>query len=458
MNINFIDGVEHLHGNLYKIPFSEIITTDRSEDESEYVFSNPRMLTKKGVETLSDKNLSKDLRENIKVRTLLTPFICRWIKNSEGKMSPQLVGGDRRYRALDYLINKKEMVADPRTCERAAIQADIAYEYVVAQVFNCENDLEASVLSWAENKNRIDLTEGHEIAAVLELRKFDANDDQILEILQKDSKWLHETDELIGSLDDETLNDVIEDRIKRGAAVLLSKIDDLDKRSEVRIGALEKAEKAYEKDTEKLDKQLGSILIKKSRAETKKAIAETISDEKLFEQSQKVLDRVEEREGDIEIKKSKVKPIASAKMVAKAAEEAGVDEFSSKKAGVRTIKKVIQTIQSLIDNDGETFGEDSFIVDVAVLELVKMALENHVLNNSDDFMDTLTGWNDTYSDTPSIPDHTIDETDEDIDEDEDEDIDEDISEDADDIDAVEAESLSDYEKTNPASFEDDEDI
>ena len=55
--------------------------------------------------------------------------------------------------------------------------ADVAYEFVVCQIFECDSDLDAAILSWAENKNRVDLNEGHEIAALMELRKHSATDD-----------------------------------------------------------------------------------------------------------------------------------------------------------------------------------------------------------------------------------------------------------------------------------------
>jgi ParB-like chromosome segregation protein Spo0J len=76
------------------------------------VFDNPRRLTKKGDAELTDKQLSLELRESIKKHTLLSPLICRWAQDGEGYY-PQLVGGERRYRALSYLRTKKELVNDP---------------------------------------------------------------------------------------------------------------------------------------------------------------------------------------------------------------------------------------------------------------------------------------------------------------------------------------------------------
>ena len=106
------EGVEQVSATFYKIPFDLIHTTDDEdfeEQSSEYLFSNPRRLTKQGDSELIDKQLSSELRESIKKHCLLSPLVCRWVKDEEGYY-PQLVGGERRYRALSYLRNKKELV------------------------------------------------------------------------------------------------------------------------------------------------------------------------------------------------------------------------------------------------------------------------------------------------------------------------------------------------------------
>jgi len=435
-------GVEQLHGNFYKVPFSSILTPDKTEDSSDYSFSNPRLLTQTGLNALTDKKVSSDLREDIKKRTLLTALICRWVDHN-GELRPQLVGGDRRYRALDYLIKRKEEVVDPRTQGTSKATADVAYEHIVCQIFSCETDLDAAVLSWAENKNRVDLTEGHEIAAVMELRKFNVPDDRILEVLQKDSKWLKETDDLIESLDQESLNLLCEDKLKRGAAIHVAKID-VEKRPAVLKAALERSEEIHDRKIEALDKQLVSVNKKKDRAETKKVIAEGCGDKKLLERAQKVLNRSEEREKEIAEKRSKSKPIASKKMVEVACKEVGVDVDESKKAGKKSIRKVMDQIQEIIEKEGEiSFLEgESIFLDVTFLELIKMVLDKHALNDSIDFAETLSEWRDLFPEEGSVATEDEEEEDQDEeessltdqdneDEDEDEDKDEDKDEDED---------------------------
>ena len=230
------DSFKHLYGSLFAVPFNAIVVPDAEEDdEQEYRFRNPRLLTEFGQAAFLDKTACTALRESIKSKTLLNHLVCRWVE-VDGQYVPQLVGGDRRYRAIEFLIRKKEIVTDPRSAKMddkgqwqySKCSADIAYETIPCQVFAVNSDLDALALSWAENKSRIELSEGHEVAEVIKLRKFDASDERILEILQQDPKWLAETDELIASLDEESLADLLEARIDRASAIELSAIKNID--------------------------------------------------------------------------------------------------------------------------------------------------------------------------------------------------------------------------------------
>ena len=234
-------GTKHLYGNLYIIPFASIKTPDPDDSgERGYVFKNPRMNTERGQADLLDKKLSEELRQSIKKNTLLNPLVCRWVKQGD-ELAPMVIGGDRRYRCLEYLIRKKEEVADPRAltnedgfCNFSTAAADKAYEFVACQVFAVNDDLEALALSWAENKSRINLTDGHEVAEVIKLRDSHATDAQIMSVLQRDSRWLASTDRLIASLDAITLADLMEGRLDRDSAERLAAIGDLSVRSQVR--------------------------------------------------------------------------------------------------------------------------------------------------------------------------------------------------------------------------------
>ena len=246
---------KHLYGSLFAVPFNAILTPDNEDDdELEYKFRNPRLLTDAGQAAFLDKAACANLRESIKNKTLLNPLVCRWVE-IDGQYVPQLVGGDRRYRAIEFLIRKKEIVTDPRSAKMddkgqwqySKCSADIAYETIPCQIFAVNSDLDALALSWAENKSRIELSEGHEVAEVIKLRKFDASDERILEILQRDAKWLAETDDLIATLDEDTLSDLLESRIDRASAIELSAIQNIDLRTKIREAANEASQEVCEK-------------------------------------------------------------------------------------------------------------------------------------------------------------------------------------------------------------------
>ena len=137
-NLPLPEGTQHLTGNLFMVPFSSIRAPE----------GNPRLLTESGLANIIDKQLANELRESIKNNTLLNPLVCRWTKDENGNLFPIVEGGDRRYRSLDYLIRRKEIVVDPRNIKvdengqwhRSMVPANEAYEFVPCQVFFCNND------------------------------------------------------------------------------------------------------------------------------------------------------------------------------------------------------------------------------------------------------------------------------------------------------------------------------
>lgn len=398
---NLPQGVQQLYGTLYTVPFGMIIVPDADGNEEEYKFSNPRMLTEQGTADLMDKRLSADLRESIKSKTLLNPLVCRWVKK-DGVNCPQLVGGDRRYRALDFLIRKKEIVTDPRSLHLTdegewtykQVSADEAYATVPCQVFAVPNDLDALALSWAENKGRIDLSEGHEVAEVIKLRKFGATDEKILEILQREEKWLAETDRLIAELDPETLADLIEARMTRSCAAELCAINDIELRSKIRTKANEAATETYQKKIKRYQSQIEKALDEREIAEGAVADAEfhddkegvAVAEAKVEEASAKVARNVKERDAEA--------PVATAKNVRDAKAEAGVDGKDDEKP-LRMLRpsKVqdgVDYLDALIGNGGTCLeNPPTFVADVEELKLARRILNNNILANEADFAVTI---------------------------------------------------------------------
>lgn len=409
---NVPQGIKQLYGTLYVVPFNSIIIPNSNGNDKEYNFMNPRMLTEQGTADLMDKRKSADLRESIKTKTLLNPLVCRWVKK-DGVNYPQLVGGDRRYRALDFLIRKKEIVTDPRSLHLnddgewiyKQVSADEAYATIPCQIFAVTNDLDALALSWAENKNRLDLTEGHEVAEVIKLRKFGAGDDKILEILQREEKWLAETDRLIAELDNETLTDLIESRMTRACAAELCSIGDIELRTKIRIEANQQANETYQKKIKRYQQRIEKALDEREIAEGAVADAEFSNDKEGIETAKAAVE-----EASTKLKKSvdlrdAAQPMATAKNVRNAASESGIKPDKSPKSPksgtgngddkVRMLKasKVEagrDYLDKLIGNNGQCLeNPPTFVAEIEELKLVRRILNNNVLANEEDFASTI---------------------------------------------------------------------
>ena len=294
MSFDLPQSVKNLHGTLFLVPFNLIEVPEADQSAGNYQFYNPRLITESGQNDLIDADLSKILKEDIKNITMMVPLICRYIQETK---SIQLVGGDRRYRALSQLIQKHEMVRDPSCIiegdngkeEYAWKVADEVYKDVICQIYNAESDLDALAYSYSENACRKNLNDGHDVALLMELRKFKATDDQILSILQKNKLWLRDTDHLVKRLDSSTLNDLLEGRINRLAAIKLSEIDDVEERNEIRETANEIAESRNEQKTMRDSRRLNRATKEKQIAEVEIQLADQ-NDEVEIEIAQANLD------------------------------------------------------------------------------------------------------------------------------------------------------------------------
>lgn len=390
--------IQHLYGSLFAVPFDAIVTPDIDEEtEDQYRFKNPRLNTDAGQSDLMDKAASAELRESIKNNTLLNPLVCRWVEDGDS-LVPQLVGGDRRYRAVDFLIRKKEIVTDPRSAkldekgiwQYTKCSADQAYAKIACQIFACNSDLDALALSWAENKSRINLSEGHEVAEVIKLRKFDASDERILEILQRDAKWLAETDDLISNLDEATLSDLLESRIDRGSAISLVAIADIEKRTKVREAANASSKETCDKRIQRLQKQIETALDKKEIAEGSFADAEFQKDEVGMEEAKSSVAVADKQVKTMIKERDETVPVTTTKDVKKAAISNGVEEDDRmpRALSAKKLKAGLAYIDSLIENDGECL-DGEFTANINTLKLVRSIFNNNILANDDNFAATL---------------------------------------------------------------------
>lgn len=395
-------GTTHLHGTFFRIPFSAIKVPDelmQDEDSEEYKFCNPRGLTRSGANDLVGKKSSNELRESIKKRTLLNPMVCRW-QQEGNSLVPMLVGGDRRYRALDYLIKHDVEVADPRNCKyeedgkirQAMCSAREAYNTVVCQVFAVNDDLEALAISWAENKNRINLTDGHEVAEVIKLRKHNATDAVILEILQRDEKWLAETDRIISKADQITLDNLLENRINRSAAINLLEIPDEAKREQILSMANQLADEKHKQKKEKVDKLVEMAKSEMEEAQGQLVDCEFLDDEEGVEEAKEAIEKANQKVKKSTKKRDSLKSTTTTRDVNKAknqlAEELDLDQKMDRVLSARKIKHGIDYLKELIRDDGAC-QHGKFKADTNSVQLLIRILEENVLSNDADFPKTL---------------------------------------------------------------------
>ena len=380
------EGTKHLSGNLYLVPFASI----RGPKE------NPRLLTEQGRSDLLDRDNSIQLRDSICRDTLLSPLVCRW-DIEEGKAIPVIVGGDRRHRALEYLIRNKVDVSDPRKPRHNengeyvnhVTTADEAYEFVTCQVFSCSDDIEALTLAWAENKNRINLTDGHEIRQLMQLRDANATDAQIMQILQRNQKWLADTDRLVQSLDHGSLADLIEGKLDRNAAVELAAIDNLEDREQVRQMANEEAMQEWRKRIQRIKSEIDNAMSKRDVAEGSVVFADSEEERQSAEGD---LDVAETEREDSERKLRNTKPRVNTQMVRNASRRVtgrtpNTANKRGPKGGTRNmrnseIEQGIQFFEALCENKGNA-PDGSFSADIDTLELVVKVLKNITSGNKD---------------------------------------------------------------------------
>lgn len=398
---NIINGCLHLYNNMYMIPFDAIRTPDDEESEGQYCFRNPRTLIERGQADLLDKKLSADLRESIKKNTLLNPLVCRWVYDEKDDCyHPVIVGGERRYRALDFLIRKKEVVKDPRQAtvgelNNSTITADIAYAMVPCQIYSCDDDLDALALSWAENKNRVNLTDGHEIAEVIKLRQAEATDDKIMEILQQDRRWLAETDRLISNLDANTLADLLEGRIDRGSANNLSKVDPA-LRDEVREAANTAAQDVFERRAARLENRIESAFERQEIAEANTVLANTPESQQVAAQE------VAETRAEINTmkrRKERLRPQTTSQQVLRATEEVtGTTRRRNSTPRTRNahannntqlLEEMRTYLTDLIRRNGRC-PENNFTAQIDALRLLLRVINENFAQNDGDLVSTLT--------------------------------------------------------------------
>jgi len=377
--VNIPENIKHLHGALYLVPFDMIVLADKDPDQEDkgYKFSNPRTLTEKGQADLLDKRSSEILRNDIRDRTLMAPFICRWAENDNGEVRPQLVGGERRQRAVDKLIADKTPVKDANSgklneqgeYEYEIRPANQVYSHVVCQIYSAKSDVDALAYAYSENACRQNLTEGHDIAICQELRKSGASDEKIMEIMHKDVKWLRDTDTLIANLDEDSLKDLMEDRIDRDSAKSLMEIEDLDSRSQIRVAANAESQDDATRRRARYQKRVVAALEEQEIAAGAVADAKNIGDDEALAEATTNLANADTKVTRTVAERDSKKPVTKKKHVVNATKAVTGNDPTDKRAlrGPKIQDHYINYLVSIIDNEGKC-PEDTFQIDTTALD------------------------------------------------------------------------------------------
>jgi hypothetical protein len=373
------EGVKHLHGALHLVPFDMITIADKepAEDASKgYKFSNPRSLTDKGQAVLLDKKNAEILRADICERTLMAPFICRWAEEN-GEIHPQLVGGERRHRAVDKLRTDKTSVRDANSAklngegeyEYEYRPANEVYAFVPCQIYSAKSDIDALAYAYSENSVRTNLTDGHDIAICQELRRSVASDEKIMEIMHKDARWLRDTDSFINSLDEDSLKDLIEDRIDRDSAKALMEIEDIDTRTQVRESANAESADDSNRRRARYQKRVLSALEEQEIAAGSVADAEYTGNEDAKAVATKTLANADAKvKRTIDDRDSKKSVTKKKHIVSATKSVTGSDPTNKQSMRAPKIKEhYVDYLASIIDNDGKA-PDDSFQIDTKALE------------------------------------------------------------------------------------------
>lgn len=393
-----VEGCEHLYNNLFMVPFDSIKTPDDEEVDGNYHFRNPRTLIEKGQAELLDRKLSQELRESIKKNTLLNPLICRWVFDEDNECyHPMVIGGERRYRALEFLIRKKETVKNPQDLTitedgkwiHGTATADVAYNLVPCQIFMCDSDLDALALSWAENKTRINLTDGHEAAEVVKLRQANATDDKIMEILQQDRRWLAETDRLISSLDADTLGDFLESRIDRSAALQLLTIDDVDTRNRVRESANQASQATHERRVTRLDNRIEVAQTRQEIAEANQVLAQ---DDELQQEAAREAAESRVEVNTMRTRRERMQPETTAREVRQATAEVTGQSTTRRRTPKPqqpslNLDEIRDYLNLLLKKNGRS--PDGFVVQIDSIKLLLRFINENVANCNNDIRETL---------------------------------------------------------------------
>lgn len=414
-NLPLADGIKHLYGNLYLVPFKaiHIVTEAGNKKETKYSFVNPRLLTEKGQKSLTNKESSLRLRNDIKQHGMMHPFVCAWYEKN-GKMCPKLIGGHNRANALSKLMSDNESVKDiskeqpsmmTLTSNKEIVfldefaPASKVYEFVLCTIYAVDEELDSLELSYSENNCRENLTNGHDVAILKELIHVKASDEKIIKILQKDEKWLRSVKGLLEKIDSQTLDDLIEDRITLESAYELMKIGDMEIRHNVRDSAIQESMEDYEKKVDRIKKQITVSLVEKDIQEGNVVEAKFHNDKTKLKDAEEAINDIEQKNQRLSSKVQAMQPKATIKNVKKARASHNVSNIQKRGLKGKSIQIIYEFVNGLLEVAEANSDENA----IGKLQLC-CRLTKAILDGDQNWKKIFSEFNAENSDMPELDD------------------------------------------------------
>ena len=226
----FEGEVRHIHGNLFRVALDAISKAREgiSAEDGRLVYGNPRWFSNENGEMEArgiEEFKMEELKSSIKERGVDHPIRLR-VAESGGGFFLEIVNGERRFRAINEMIDADEKCFD--VASGSALPASEVYGLVECRIEYMDDDT-ALRCALAMNETSEVIGESANINVVKVLRESGYDDQDILRATGKSFSWLRETERIIG-LDKVCLENFQNETINRNVALRLALIEDMEER------------------------------------------------------------------------------------------------------------------------------------------------------------------------------------------------------------------------------------
>lgn len=358
---------------LYLVDWNLVEIAKEPKKGEKFEFFNPRHLGQYEVDAHADRvevflgqgfgrEEMHELMDDIVQNGLNYPFLCYPFLTEDGKIKVRIHDGERRWRCIDRLIEKKEKVFSTRNNQYLA--AGEVYASVICRVSPMTEE-EAFMRACAVSETAVKWGDGANARLVKTLYDMGKKDEEICKLLNKSKQWLAETYSL-NELDDYCFSFLLSNRINRKVALDLAKVKDVKLRCAWLDGAWKDAldnhaalEAKNEKMLQKAEANEELAQAEVEEAKDKGAAPEEI--EALQEAAAEATEKTQKRK---QIKAASAKPMAKSKNLRKSA-----GGLLSNALRPPKIKKKLEAVEDMIEKN------DNSLVDLKILQVLKIAYQ-----------------------------------------------------------------------------------